>query len=1216
MDLITRRISAKDIGLPKWARKAIADHGLKYDDVQVIRKGINPEDTKFKDGERSSVDYITTKAVDRDGEIVVPNGAVLDHYRKNPVVLFGHDYKALPVGKSLWIKADDKGLISKTQYASAKANPKAEQIWNYRKEGFPMAKSIGFIPLEMVHREDFGDLDLKALGLEEKDLAGADVIYPKWLMLEYSDVPVPSNPEALELAISKGILSMDEAKKAAIEDSAFVLNIIEPEDKGLTVEAVDSSGNSVTVWANDKDDAPGDDEGEEKAMLKDRYGVDGDEPKPDGKPVVFELSEGDDELEVEIDNSVTDFPRTWPQFKSAEGAEGRWNKSLSKDFDVESVEAPPSSVFYKMASEWLECEVRNIFVHEEMIPGALMGTYLTGLEKSLKEFELIASRNFMPDGSESPPRYSVIQLTSERSSDFLISGMEFYGKKSEDGSVEERVIIRRRPSWGGIELTSYSTIEHKTSIKVFSAMHKWASENNFLKGERFALSGEFLKKTGDTWDSVFLTSENEKILKRTVALLNEKGADLPNRGLIAMGPPGCLHADTPIYDPIDGTTESVKGRWNSGTEFHVYSLADDGSIVITQAERPWKYEKADMVKLTFDDGRTISVTRGHRFWVGSNQEGIGRDGYATADEIVSCLDRFGPCAVLPSVSEASLRLLELQPCQPLSNSGFCLEAQRQGVPRSFDILQDLKGCYSACRHQCDERPPLSGGDGQEDLPLLVYVQERTPSVSHLGGLVSSDIDSHQVLYLHPSNLDYCDQIEPLIEAESVYPYQSGASGHGAYQPSSTWTPRQSNALENIGPLLPASYRCPNGMTCVAPVLLSKVTPDYILSSKVSKAEIIGEDNYYDFHVPGYENYWAVGMFHHNTGKTLSGRIIMNSTESTFIWISARDLMYSGASGGISYGFSLARELAPSVLFIEDIDNWLHDRATDLLKTEMDGISQSKGVVTILTSNHPERLPEALIDRPGRFHEILNFALPDASIRTKMLKAWATGITEKAADSLTLDTKGFSGAHMYELVKFAQTIAEEDDIDIADALVISLKKIKDQRELIDSVRGKKGISAEVSVDGDSIAEALLKNEDEIIFTDVSDGMYEISGNKIVKEIERKDFTSEEKSGRTLSKDTISTLKKVADGMEKAIDAIKDLVESVESSPEEPPADEVILEITESKEKELSMENSFENFDSSKVKDAITSVISGILSSQRIDIGKAVEDRLDKARGRIS
>lgn len=185
-----------------------------------------------------------------------------------------------------------------------------------------------------------------------------------------------------------------------------------------------------------------------------------------------------------------------------------------------------------------------------------------------------------------------------------------------------------------------------------------------------------------------------------------------------------------------------------------------------------------------------------------------------------------------------------------------------------------------------------------------------------------------------------------------------------------------------------------------------------------------------------------------TGKTLSGRAIRNSAEGTFIWLSARDFYRSGAFGGLTYAFDLAKELSPSVLFIEDVDNWLDSYSIDMLKTEMDGIGRSSGIWTILTTNFPELLPEALIDRPGRFHDILLFDLPDDNNRRKMLKQWLSSDVDKDVLELTIkETEGYSGAHIYELVHFAHVLQDQESKSLSEALKIALVKIKEQRELI-------------------------------------------------------------------------------------------------------------------------------------------------------------------------
>jgi len=191
LELVTQRLTLKDIN-PDLASRIGKEYGIKEADIPFIRKGITPADVKFEDGERASVDYISTFTKDRDGEIVDPSGAILGDYLKHPVVLFAHNYKMLPIGRAAWVKQDEKGLIAKTIYAS---HTEADKVYQYRKEGFPMAKSIGFIPMEW---KDYNSAEMmKNNGVSRR--------YTKWLLLEYSDVPVPSNPDALEIAMSKGI---------------------------------------------------------------------------------------------------------------------------------------------------------------------------------------------------------------------------------------------------------------------------------------------------------------------------------------------------------------------------------------------------------------------------------------------------------------------------------------------------------------------------------------------------------------------------------------------------------------------------------------------------------------------------------------------------------------------------------------------------------------------------------------------------------------------------------------------------------------------------------------------------------------------------------------------------------------------------------------------------------------------------------------------------
>jgi HK97 family phage prohead protease len=192
MDLITQTLQLRDIN-SKFAKQISQKWGVS-ENISLIRKGFTPDEFKFEEGETASVDYISTKTVDRDNDIIEPSGALLHDYQKNPVVLWCHDYKQLPIGKCEWIRSNDNGLVAKTRYA-VNSNPFAKQVYEYRKEGFPLAKSMGFVPLQRGSKKNVRNH------------------YTKYLLLEYSDCPVPSNPDAIGLAVSKGLIKPKEARK-------------------------------------------------------------------------------------------------------------------------------------------------------------------------------------------------------------------------------------------------------------------------------------------------------------------------------------------------------------------------------------------------------------------------------------------------------------------------------------------------------------------------------------------------------------------------------------------------------------------------------------------------------------------------------------------------------------------------------------------------------------------------------------------------------------------------------------------------------------------------------------------------------------------------------------------------------------------------------------------------------------------------------------------
>jgi len=175
--------------------------------MSTVTKFFACEKTEINEDERSVVAYVTTETLDRDGEVVLAGGADLANYRKNPIILWGHDYHATPIAKTVWIRQDNKGLLAKLVYATTQ---KAEEIWQLRKGGFLKGYSIGFIPKQGKTADG-----LPAYGPpHEKEIAAnpawkqARNLVRAFELLEISDVPVPCNPDALGRAYASKSLTI------------------------------------------------------------------------------------------------------------------------------------------------------------------------------------------------------------------------------------------------------------------------------------------------------------------------------------------------------------------------------------------------------------------------------------------------------------------------------------------------------------------------------------------------------------------------------------------------------------------------------------------------------------------------------------------------------------------------------------------------------------------------------------------------------------------------------------------------------------------------------------------------------------------------------------------------------------------------------------------------------------------------------------------------
>ena len=158
---------------------------------------------------------------------------------------------------------------------------------------------------------------------------------------------------------------------------------------------------------------------------------------------------------------------------------------------------------------------------------------------------------------------------------------------------------------------------------------------------------------------------------------------------------------------------------------------------------------------------------------------------------------------------------------------------------------------------------------------------------------------------------------------------------------------------------------------------------------------------------------------------------MNQTESTIIYITSDEIQQRGQ---IAELYEIARQVAPTIMVVEDIDTLGgldrtkggdHPILGEFLNC-LAGVESNSGVVTIATTNYPEHLDKALVDRPGRFDFRIDFGLPDDKLRKWILKKYLSTFDHDNVDfkALIKDTKGMTGAHLKEMVTMAYMDALE------------------------------------------------------------------------------------------------------------------------------------------------------------------------------------------------
>lgn len=180
------------------------------EEVQEVEEVETVEETKYLEAAiEKAGDTLTavasTNSVDRHGEIVDNNGWDLKAYKKNPVILWGHDHSQLPIGvsKKTWVEGTGKSAKLIIQPIIHEVTEQSRAIKELIDLGILKTLSVGFKPIE----------------------SPDGVTFTKNELLEVSVVNVPANADAMMMAY-KGL------KQAGIDDEVI-------EEVGVKVDWTD-----------------------------------------------------------------------------------------------------------------------------------------------------------------------------------------------------------------------------------------------------------------------------------------------------------------------------------------------------------------------------------------------------------------------------------------------------------------------------------------------------------------------------------------------------------------------------------------------------------------------------------------------------------------------------------------------------------------------------------------------------------------------------------------------------------------------------------------------------------------------------------------------------------------------------------------------------------------------------------------------------------------
>jgi proteasome regulatory subunit len=200
-----------------------------------------------------------------------------------------------------------------------------------------------------------------------------------------------------------------------------------------------------------------------------------------------------------------------------------------------------------------------------------------------------------------------------------------------------------------------------------------------------------------------------------------------------------------------------------------------------------------------------------------------------------------------------------------------------------------------------------------------------------------------------------------------------------------------------------------------------------------------------------------------TGKTLIAKAVAHEAHATFIRMSGSELVHKfigEGAGLVRELFMLARERAPAIVFIDEIDAVGSTRTNDgtsgsaevqrtmmQLLAEMDGFNNRGDVRIMAATNRVDMLDPALL-RPGRFDRIIEIPLPDARGRFEILRIHSGKMQLAGVDlnEITAMTENATGAELQAVCREAGMMAVRRDAAAVERsdFIEAVRKVKNEK----------------------------------------------------------------------------------------------------------------------------------------------------------------------------